>query len=130
MLLHLAPERATWTHLGDSRLYHFEGGTAVFHTTDHTYPEGGMSACLGGGFVSLPPLPIDSARLGTGDSLALCSDGLWENIPGDDDHYMGDVLQRYGVDEGVRRLVADARNRGGDYCDNISIAAVCRRNDD
>ena len=128
VLLHIARDRATWMHLGDSRVYRFQGGTSVSHTTDHAYPEGGMSACLGGGFVSLPPLPIDSARLSVGDSLVLCSDGLWENLPEDDDQYMGDVLQRHGVDEGVRRLVADARRRGGDYCDNISIAAVCRSN--
>lgn len=68
-----------------------------------------------------------SERLSADDSLALCSDGLWENLREDDDHYMGDKLKRHGVDAGVRRLVADARNRGGDYCDNISIAAVCRR---
>lgn len=68
-----------------------------------------------------------SDRLSAGDSLALCSDGLWENLPEDDDHDLGNVIKRHGVDAGVRRLVADARNRGGDYWDNISIAAVCRR---
>ena len=130
VLLHLAADRASWTHLGDSRLYWCQGGHSVHRTTDHCFPEGGMSACLGGGFCNPPPLDIGAATISAGDSLVLCSDGLWENLPEEDEHYIGDVLQRYGVDEGVRRLVADARKRGGDYCDNVSIAAVCRRNDD
>lgn len=127
VLLHLGPDEATWTHLGDSRMYSFLGGQSVHHTADHSYPEGGMSACLGGHLSDLPPLDIGGAKLTAGESLVLCSDGLWENMPDDDDHYMEEVLQRHGVADGVRRLVAEARVRGGDYCDNISVVAVRRR---
>lgn len=123
VLLHLAPDRATWTHLGDSRLYHFQDGSTVFHTRDHAFPEGGLSACLGAGFADTPALVMGSAKLARGDSLVLCSDGLWENLP-NDDYYLGDMLVRHGVDHGVRRVAADARKRGGDRCDNISIVAV------
>ena len=128
LLLHLDLDKATWTHLGDSRLYRYQGGGLVQHTADHTFPEGGMSACLGAGFSTLPPLDIGTAELSMRDSLVLCSDGLWENMPDNDDHYMGDALQRHGVSAGVRQLVSEARSRGGDYCDNISVAAVrCTR---
>ena len=124
--LHLARDIATWTHLGDSRLYWYQGGQSVQRTADHSFPEGGLSACLGGSFRILPPLDIGMAELSIGDSLVLCSDGLWGNMPEQDDHYMGDMLQRHGVGHGVRQLVADARKRGGDHCDNISIAALRR----
>ena len=126
VLLHLDPDKATWTHLGDSRLYWYQGGN-VQHTADHSFPGGGMSVCLGAGLGTLPPLEIGMAELSSGDSLLLCSDGLWENMPDDDVLYMGDALQRHGVSAGVRELVSEARSRGGDYCDNISIAAVRRR---
>ena len=126
VLLHLARDIATWTHLGDSRLYWNQGGHSVQHTADPSFPEGGMSACLGGGIRNLPALDIGVAKLAAGDSLVLCSDGLWENLPESDVHYMGDMLGRHGVADGVRRLVADVRKRGGDHCDNISIAAVRR----
>ena len=85
-----------------------------------------MSACLGAGISSLPPLDIGIAELSMRDSLVLCSDGLWENMPDNDYHYMGDALQRHGVSAGVRQLVSEARSRGGDYCDNISVVAVRR----
>ena len=127
VLLHLSPEKAHWTHLGDSRMYWFQGSHSVHHTADHSYPEGGMSACLGGHLSKLPPLDIGVAELTAADSLVLCSDGLWENLPDNDDHYMGDVVQRHGVSAGLRRLVSEARSRGGDQCDNISVAAVRRQ---
>ena len=50
VLLHLTPSTATWTHLGDSRLYRFKNGRYLERTKDHSYPEGGMYACLGAGW--------------------------------------------------------------------------------
>lgn len=123
VLLHLTPVQATWTHLGDSRLYHFQDGSSVFNTRDHAFTEGGLSACLGGGFADTPALVFGSAKLSRHDSLLLCSDGLWGNLP-DDPHYMDDMLTRHGLVDGVRLLAEDARKRGGDRCDNVSIVAV------
>ena len=52
VLLHLTKAKACWTHLGDSRLYRFKDGRITEKTNDHSYPGGGMSACLGAGFNS------------------------------------------------------------------------------
>ena len=126
VLLHLTPTQASWTHLGDSRLYHHQGGSTVKRTTDYCYVEGGLSACLGAD-LPLPPLAIETAAMPASDLFLLCSDGLWGNMP-DDEHYMADVLQRRGLRNGLHALVVEARSRGGELCDNISVAAVrCRR---
>ena len=125
VLLHLTPAEAIWTHLGDSRLYRYQGGSTASHTTDHCFSGGGMSACLGAD-LQVPPLAIATAPMPTGDIFVLCTDGLWGNLPEDDEHYMADVILRHGVDDGVRQLVSTARSRGGERCDNISVAAVRR----
>ena len=124
VLLHLTPSMASWTHLGDSRLYHCQGGASVEHTTDHSYGGGGMYACLGAD-MQLPRLIVGAAAMPSNDVFVLCSDGLSENLP-DDEHYMGDALQLKPGDlrAGLRELVSNARTRGGERCDNISVAAV------
>ena len=124
VLLHLTPSMASWTHLGDSRFYHCQGGACVVHTTDHSYGGGGMYACLGAD-LQLPSLIVATAPMPSNDVFVLCSDGLWENLP-DDEHYLGDVLQGHHGDlgAGLRVLVSSARARGGERCDNISVAAV------
>ena len=120
VLLHLTPLKATWTHLGDSRLYRFQDGRIVERTTDHSYPEGGMSACLGAGFES-PSIEIRSEDTSESDGFLLCSDGLSDNIT---DEQLEAVFKVQGLPGALRELVSAARSRGGGFCDNISVATV------
>ena len=39
VLLHVTESEATWTHVGDSRLYRFDGGRLVGRTVDHSVVE-------------------------------------------------------------------------------------------
>ena len=87
---------ATWVHCGDSRLYVVRGGELLTRTRDHSYCEqqDAMSrccrmrdrfnrnmlfTCLGS-----PTKPVfDVAgplQLQQGDSILLCSDGLWGSV--------------------------------------------------
>ena len=122
VLLHVTPSKATWTHMGDSRLYHFQDGRRLDQTRDHSSGRGGMMyACLGGGLEELPDLKIGMVEPSASDGLLLCSDGLSENV---DNQELGAVFDAQDFPAALRELVSQARSRGGEYCDNISVAAV------
>ena len=138
VLLHLTPLKASWTHLGDSRLYRFQDGRFFARTADHNNMElarkqGDLSedeiqahpqkhdmyACLGA-WMS-PSIEIQSADLSESDGFRLCSDGLSDNVSDQD---MEAVFDARDFPAALRELVAMARSRGGANCDNISVAAV------
>jgi len=85
---------AYWAHVGDSRLYLLRDGRIHRKTQDHTQirfvrqsaaeasrPRSSLTRCLGG--VEEPPVTTCSlpTRLQPGDTIVLCSDGLWGQIP-------------------------------------------------
>ena len=120
VLLHATARRATWTHLGDSRLYRFQNGRFLDRTMDHSYPEGGMYACLGAGW-ELPSIEVRSADISRSDGFLLCSDGLWESV---ESRQLEAVFAAPDLPGALRELVDFARSRGGGFQDNISVAAL------
>ena len=85
---------AHWVHVGDSRLYLVRDGEIHRQTRDHTQirfvrqsqeqasrARTSLTRCLGG--VQEPPTTTCSSPtpLQQGDTLVLCSDGLWAQIP-------------------------------------------------
>ena len=138
VLLHLTPSKATWTNVGDSRLYRFREGRYLDRTVDHTNVdlarrEGWLSeeetrahpgknrlfGYLGGW--QRPQINVHSADIFERDSFLLCSDGLWENT---DTQELEATVTAKNLSRSLRELVNAARSRGGASCDNISVAAV------
>ena len=85
---------AYWAHVGDSRLYLIRDGRALAHTRDHSQvrfvrqsaaepprARPSLTRCLGG--MPQPPTTTCGAPtpLHPGDTLVLCSDGLWNQLP-------------------------------------------------
>jgi serine/threonine protein phosphatase PrpC len=126
-------------HAGDSRIYHFRGANMVSRTLDHSLvqrlvEEGGLTeeeanvhpqsnlltGCLGA--EDDPPVTthrIDQVDIG--DSLLLCSDGLW--------HYftpreLGTIVHALKPKDASRMLIAKARQRAKGGGDNLSLALV------
>ncbi len=131
---------AYWAHVGDSRLYHFRNGAVVQRTLDHStteqlrldgllsedemrgHPEKGhLLKCVGG-----PRKPIislgEETPLFRGDTLLLCSDGLWQA-------YTHEQLTRYlehpSLEVGVEEMLLAAESKMKKDCDNLS--AICLR---
>lgn len=132
--------RASWAHIGDSRLYLFRDGVALYRTRDHSFVEqlyqaGKLSLdrrqghplrnyvtrCLG----LQPGLPeLSFSRevpLQPGDTLLLCSDGLWEPL---DDAQLGTVLHRNGLNDALNTLSERAEQASWPRSDNISALAL------
>lgn len=141
VLLYFDHDKATWAHIGDSRLYHFRGGKLLTRTNDHSLRQ----LMLTNGVVNVdspaaqamqnqlymrfggeqPPEPdFNASPVQDGDVFMLCSDGLWQTVEPDE---MLATLQQHATDQdGAQALVALARQRNGERSDNISlIVAQC-----
>lgn len=130
---------ACWAHVGNSRLYHVRDGCILARTTDHSRAqqlidqgrmrEGAFAAhaqrklilnCLG----SPRPPQVElsqNTRLETGDTLMLCSDGLWGPLsPG----IISSALQKQNILQAIPELLDEAERRAGHSCDNLSVIAL------
>ncbi len=130
---------AYWAHAGDSRLYFIRSGRLVTRTRDHskmqqmldqgnltpqqiaTYPERNkIYNCIGG---FLPPDVELSKKtvVKVGDTLLLCSDGLWGPLPEEE---IVNVMSNYPVIEAVQKLMGQAELHEGEKSDNISAIGM------
>jgi len=130
---------ACWAHAGDSRLYHIRNSSIVARTKDHSrvqqlvdqgrireeaigaHPERNLIFnCLGS---AAPPQVEVSVmtRLDAGDTLMLCSDGLWGPLSG---NRICAALQTADIMQAVPELLDEAERRAGRACDNLSVIAL------
>lgn len=142
VVLIITPERsAIWAHVGDSRLYRFDGPNCAERTIDHSYVETlvkegklsreeaqhhHLSNVLVSALGSHDNEPQVSLRrydgLKAGDSFLLCTDGLW--------HYLSDVELGVAIAMNTPRqaselLINKARERAvGSSGDNCTLAIV------
>ena len=128
-----------WLHSGDSRIYHFRGKQLVERTRDHSYVQtlverGELTeeealhdprsnilvGCLG--TERDPPLTLRQVpEMHAGDSLLLCSDGLWHYLSPEE---MGMTLDLIEPRAACEFLVEKARVRAQGGGDNISVVAI------
>ena len=134
---------AYWAHAGDSRLYHFRGKKLLQRTRDHSTVEelhrggilseaemqehpqrGHLRNCLGGG--DKPSISVgEETALQRGDTLLLCSDGVWEAFSPDE---LIEQLQPEFLDDAVAKMLRAAEKKMQRSCDNLS--AICLRWED
>lgn len=130
---------AYWAHVGDSRLYLVRNGRIEAQTKDHSrvqvlvdtgrireeavaqHPERNkIFNCLG----QMAPPKIDLSRptaLHHGDTLLLCSDGLWGPLSG---RLICEALLRDDIMAAVPKLLDQAESRAGREGDNLSALAM------
>ena len=128
-----------WVHTGDSRIYHYRGANLVKRTMDHSYvqalvdkgeiteeqamvhPQSNiLMGCLG---TESDP-PVDQhfiSKLRAGDSLMVCSDGVWHYFKNTE---IGSVLSSLTARESTEFLIEKARSRARGSGDNLSIVVV------
>ena len=139
VMLLVEPDRASWAHCGDSRLYRFRGDQPLFRSTDHSYVEhlvakgkitseqalvhpnrNILMTSLGGD--DAPIITFGEAHeLLAGDSFLLCSDGLWNYF---DDVELAGVIAGASARQASELLISRARARGLGEGDNISLVIV------
>ena len=139
VLLLVEPERASWAHCGDSRLYFLRGERTVAQTRDHSYVErllangritadqalahpqrNVLTTSLGG---DCEP-SIDYAQatdLRSGAAFLLCSDGLWNYFGAAE---LGAVIATHTASAACAILLERARLRAHGEGDNVSLVVV------
>ncbi len=126
-------------HAGDSRLYHFRDGHLLYRTEDHSivqslYNKGMITkaemvnhpyrhkifSCLGG---DVPPKIelADRQELIEGDTILLCTDGLWSSVS---DEQIKKVLCGASIQENVTQLLDMAEAASIDKGDNMSAIGL------
>ena len=130
---------AVWAHCGDSRLYWVRRNQVLARTRDHshleylidkgrateadrnTHPDRNkLYNCLGAG--QSPKIEISrEANLEPGDTLLLCSDGLWSMLP---ETEIVHRLSTSTIVQAVPDLVAMSAAIGGARADNSTALAI------
>lgn len=142
VVLVLTPEKnAIWAHVGDSRLYRFDGPNFIEHTIDHSYVEKMVSegkiaredakdhrlsnllVNVLGTSTTDPFVTIKRQDgLKAGDAFLLCSDGLWHYF---NNAELGAAISIGSAREASELLVKKTRERSaGTNADNCTLAIV------
>jgi serine/threonine protein phosphatase PrpC len=142
VMLVITPERsAVWAHIGDSRLYRFDGPNCAERTIDHSYVEKlvsegklsreqaqghHLSNVLVSALGSHEKEPeVTVARhdgLKAGDSFLLCSDGLWHYFA---EPELGAALAMNTPRQASEMLINKTRERSaGTSADNCTLAII------
>jgi len=133
--------RATWTHVGDSRLYVFRGGRISMQTREQSVvqrmidagylrqdqlrvaPNRGTLLAAIGDERAFEYASVETCDLVPGDRMLLCTDGWWENI---DDAELAMLARRAPSTEAwlheMEGLVEARAHADGDNYSAIAIA--------
>lgn len=141
VILVLTPEKtAIWAHIGDSRLYRFDGATYAERTIDHSFVEQLISEGkikraearnhrLSNILVNVlgssredPFVTIGRCNdLSAGTAFLLCSDGLWPYFTHDE---LAKVIAAYPARKASELLIRKAGERAAGRGDNCTLAIV------
>lgn len=129
---------AHWAHIGDSRLYLLRKGRIHARTRDHSWVQqlvdegrireeaaashpdrNRLLQCLGG--VQAPRVDTGSERLEKGDTVLLCSDGLWGPLT---QRQLVHALATQPLDQAIASLLELAEARAAHEADNTSLVAM------
>lgn len=127
--------RLCWAHVGDSRLYRFQGRRCLGHTQDHSISQqkvsrGELAAeqiatdpdqhklLRGLGGSQPPQVEHGGGVLRPGQSFALCSDGVWEQLSTEE---LGSLASRRDQGRALRSALTLALERAGEASDNVAL---------
>lgn len=147
--LALDEDKAAWTHVGDSRLYHISGGHIYHATQDHSvtykkylmgeiareainFDEDRSSLLRAVGDVSrcLPECgePVNGGIVFPGDAFLLCSDGFWEYLY--DEEILVDCLKAESARQWAELMLLRLLPRMRPGSDNLTLLTVLLRDSD
>ncbi len=131
-------KQAYWAHVGDSRLYRFQGRRCLSRTEDHSVAQLKLrrgeiapeqlahdpdqhKLLRGLGGDAAPEVEHGGAILHAGQTLALCSDGVWEQLSAQELRRLSRRRDQAGA---LREALRLATARGGEQGDNAALIFV------
>lgn len=127
--------QVAWAHVGDSRLYRFQGGRLLGRTEDHSLAalrrrgtpadDAALAAdpdqhqlLRGLGGPEAPVVEHGCGVLGAGQRFVLCSDGVWAHLSAEE---LGALSARADQQAALREALRLALTRGGQDGDNAAL---------
>lgn len=127
--------RVSWAHVGDSRLYRFQGRRCLGQTEDHSVSQlkvrrGELAAeqvandadqhklLRGLGGELAPQVDHGAAVLRPGQAFALCSDGIWEHLSSDE---LAQLARRRDQHGALQEAITLVLERAGEAGDNVAL---------
>jgi len=136
--------KATWAHLGDSRLYYIHNGEIAAVTEDHSVAfkkyrageitrseiatdedQSSLLRSLGVQGKLKPEIGETDEPLTAGDSFLLCSDGFWEYVQ--DQEILFDCLKATNAQAWAELLLLRVIERIKSDSDNVSVVTAMIR---
>ena len=131
-------DSVSWVHVGDSRLYRFQGRRCLDRTEDHSVAQlrvrrGELAAdqlasapdqhmlLRGLGGPQPPQVDHGFATLRPRQAFALCSDGVWEHLTTQE---LGRLACHHDQRAALHEALTLALERGGDTGDNVALILV------
>ena len=144
VIAYLTDKQVYCVHIGDSRLYQFNGGRLIHRTSDHSIaqlmeeqdggfedetrhsaPQNQLYMCLGGNNELTPE--FYASKVSAGDFFLLCSDGFWNQVDVEELFAKTDAT---AIDQDYAgELVQLASQQAGGKSDNICLAWAHREVD-
>ena len=138
VVLLIRGQRVCWAHVGDSRLYRFQGRRMLGCTEDHSVAQlkvrrGELShqqladdpeqhkLLRGLGGPQPPQVEHGCATLRAGQTFALCSDGVWEHLSARE---LGRYARCRDQPAAMHAALTLALERGGEQGDNVALIFV------
>lgn len=136
LVLNRKAAQATWLHVGDSRVYHFNNAAMLSRTKDHSVlqwiqdqqqPEhaqarNALYTAIGEQAEQLQVDVSSPCKVSPGDWFLLCSDGLWEHFTDEELGLLGSNLRH---DKGCSAHIHElALTRSQGRADNLSSILV------
>jgi PPM family protein phosphatase len=134
-------QKASWGHIGDSRLYVFRDGKELFQTKDHSVFQSMIDAgyvkesparqssqrtvltgSIGGEEGFAPDVPEGLRQVRNGDAYLLCSDGFWEFV--DEGEMEATLVLATSSQDWVERLEAVLNQKKKEGNDNYSAIVI------
>lgn len=123
----LLMDEATLCHIGDSRLYHFDGTVLKQMTVDHELFDEQMNGTVLCSYLGIEekqfPLKIqeENFKVKAGDRLILCSDGLYKQI---EDARFVELLKLHNAnpEQLLETLTTEAAK--ANHSDNVTVVYV------
>lgn len=130
-----------WAHVGDSRFYLIRKGAIAAQTRDHSLvqlmhtihsgnPErtqgvsrNSITRCLGGEISAPMPTYGAPTQLLPGDTLLICSDGLWGQLE-EKELLAGISNLKLSLNSRITALGEFAQNKGAPNSDNVTACAL------
>lgn len=114
-------------HIGDSRLYHFDGTVLKQITIDHEQYDEGMNGTVLCSYLGIDEkqftiqIQEESFKVKAGDSLILCSDGLYKQV---EEPRIVELMKAHGAnpDELLEKLTTEAAK--APHSDNVTVVYV------